>query len=113
MADGLFHAATYIFTVVGIGLLWRAWRTPTVPRSTQLLFGSTILGWGLFNVIEGIVNHHLLGIPHVWPAGPGPILLWDVGFLVWGFLFIVGGYAIIRDDDTVSPTPELSREQSG
>ncbi len=31
LLDGLFHAVTYIFTVVGIVLLWRAWRTPNVP----------------------------------------------------------------------------------
>lgn len=24
-----------------------------------MLFGSTILGWGIFNFVEGIVDHHL------------------------------------------------------
>lgn len=106
LADGLFHAATYIFTVLGISLLWRAWKTPTVPPSGRILFGSVILGWGLFNLVEGIVNHHLLGIHHVWPDGPGPVLVWDAAFLAWGIVFIAGGYAIIRGDDAASLAPE-------
>lgn len=106
MADGLFHAATYIFTVLGIALLWRAWQRPSVPKSGRSLFASAILGWGIFNVVEGIVNHHLLGLHHVWPAGPGPVLLWDIAFLVWGVLFIVGGYVIVRRDDAISPVNE-------
>ncbi|KDE58208.1 membrane protein [Halostagnicola sp. A56] len=96
MADGFFHVGTYVFTVLGIVLLWRAWGRPGVPKSGRALFGSVILGWGLFNVIEGLVNHHLLGIHHVWPAGPGSVLLWDLGFLLWGGLFIVVGYAVVR-----------------
>lgn len=65
LLDGLFHAVTYIFTVVGIVLLWRAWRTPNVPVSGRTLFGSAVLGWGLFNVVEEIIDHHLLGVHHV------------------------------------------------
>lgn len=117
MADGFFHTATYIFTILGISLLMRAWRLSFVPASRRTLFGSVILGWGLFNFVEGIVDHQLLGIHHVWPAGPGPVILWDVGFLIWGLLFIGGGYAIIRGDQSVAPVPtqertEQEREQS-
>ncbi len=104
MADGFFHAATYLLTVLGIVLLWRAWRSPAVPRSGRTLFGSVVLGWGVFNVVEGVINHHLLGIHHVWPAGPGSVLLWDVAFLVLGVLFIVGGYAIVLCDEVASTT---------
>lgn len=101
VADGLFHAGTYLFTIAGIVLLVRAWRRSDVPPSWRALLGSTIAGWGVFNLVEGIVNHHLLGIHHVWPEGPGSVLVWDVGFLLSGVLFIAGGYAVIRLDDTV------------
>ncbi|QLG62369.1 DUF2243 domain-containing protein [Halorarum salinum] len=113
MADGLFHAVTYVLTVLGVGFLWRAWRRPAVPASGRTLFGSTIIGWGLFNLIEGIVDHHLLGIHHVWPAGPGPVILWDVAFLAWGALFVAGGYAVVRGDDAASPTRGADREEAG
>lgn len=112
MMDGLFHAATYVFTVLGIVLLWRARRNPAVPKSGRTLFGSAILGWGIFNLVEGLINHQLLGIHHVWPAGPGPVLLWDIGFLVWGVVFIVGGYAMVRRDGAISPMIEEREEQT-
>ncbi|QLD87558.1 DUF2243 domain-containing protein [Natronomonas salina] len=102
LADGLFHAATYVFTVIGIGLLWRARRRSDVPASGRTLLGAIVAGWGLFNLVEGLVNHQLLGIHHVWPAGPGSVLIWDVAFLVWGLLFLVGGYGIVRRDEAVA-----------
>lgn len=112
MADGFFHAATYVFTVLGIVLLVRAWRDPAVPASGRTLFGSALLGWGIFNLIEGLINHQLLGIHHVRPDGPGPVILWDVGFLVWGIAFVVIGYALVRGDETVSPRSEGTRERT-
>jgi uncharacterized membrane protein len=106
VADGFFHAATYLFTIAGIAALWRAWRAPDVPRSTRALLGSVVLGWGLFNVVEGVLNHQLLGIHHVWPAGPGPVVLWDAAFLLWGLVFVGGGYAVVRSADAASGTRE-------
>ena len=111
-ADGVFHLVTWSFTIGGVVLLWRAWRLPNVPPSGRVLFGSAIVGWGLFNLVEGTVNHFLLGIHHVWPEGPGGVLLWDVAFLVWGLLFLVGGYAIVRSADAASPTPTRAQSQT-
>ncbi|SFC09076.1 Uncharacterized membrane protein [Halobiforma haloterrestris] len=105
VADGFFHAATFFFTIGGVVLLVRAWRGSDVPPSGRALLGSTIAGWGVFNLVEGIVNHHLLGIHHVRPDGPGGVFLWDVGFLLSGALFIAGGYAVIRLDDRTVAGP--------
>ncbi|MBZ6493554.1 DUF2243 domain-containing protein [Natrinema longum] len=104
VADGLFHLATYLFTIIGVVLLSRAWRFHPVPNSGRTLLGAVIMGWGVFNLVEGLVNHQLLRIHHVWPAGPGPIVLWDVLFLLWGVLFLGGGYLVIRTDSAVTPT---------
>ncbi|WP_226005895.1 DUF2243 domain-containing protein [Natrinema salinisoli] len=103
MADGLFHLATYVFTIIGVVLLSRAWRFHSVPTSGRTLLGAVIMGWGAFNLVEGLVDHQLLGIHHVWPAGPGPLLLWDALFLLWGALFLGGGYLVIRTDSAASP----------
>lgn len=110
--DGVFHAVTYVLTVLGVALLWRAWQRPSVPTSGRTLSGSVILGWGLFNVVEGTVNHHLLGIHHVRPDGPGSVLAWDVGFLAWGLLFVGAGYALVRGDDALSPRSGRGRERA-
>ena len=62
--DGLFHAATWLLTVVGIYMLRREgeWGgAVTGPAFT----GYLLLGWGTFNLIEGVVDHHLLHLHHV------------------------------------------------
>lgn len=94
LADGLFHGFTYILTVIGFFLLWRALRRPDVVRSGRVLAGALLVGWGLFNLVEGIVDHHLLQIHHVRP-GPNQ-LFWDLAFLVWGAVMLIGGWALIR-----------------
>ncbi|MFC4248869.1 DUF2243 domain-containing protein [Natribaculum luteum] len=111
VADGFFHAATYLFTIAGVALLVRAWRRDDVPPSGRALLGSTIVGWGVFNLAEGGVNHHLLGVHHVWPAGPGSVLAWDLAFLFSGLVFVVGGYALIRSEDAVVPREQPSPEE--
>ena len=103
VADGFFHVGTYAFTVAGVVLLHRAWRRRDVALSGRSLFGSVAMGWGVFNLVEGVVDHHLLGVHHVWPAGPGSVLLWDLAYLLAGALLLGGGYAVVRGDDAVTP----------
>jgi uncharacterized membrane protein len=100
--DGLFHVVTYAFTIAGVALLYRAWRRPGVPASGRALAGAVLVGWGLFNLVEGLVDHHLLGIHHVWPTGPGSVLAWDLAFLAWGAVMVVVGYGLVRRDPAVS-----------
>lgn len=95
--DGLFHAFTWVMSAIGLALLWRAGKQPGVPWSTRIFVGSLALGWGLFNAIEGLIDHHILGIHHVHP-GEGQ-LAWDLGFLVSGIVLIAIGSALIRSDD--------------
>ncbi|WP_375257428.1 DUF2243 domain-containing protein [Citreimonas sp.] len=95
--DGLFHAATYIFVIIGLVLLWRASRGRHRRWSNRLLIGSLLLGFGLFNVVEGIVNHHLLRLHHVNETVPREQwVYWDIGFLIWGAAMILGGWLLLR-----------------
>ena len=91
--DGLFHVLTWTMTVVGLALLWHAVRQPTVPLSTKALVGSMVLGWGLFNLVEGVIDHHILHIHHVTETDNH--LLWDLAFLTSGLAMIVGGGMVI------------------
>jgi uncharacterized membrane protein len=105
--DGLFHAFTWMMTVVGLASLWRAGHRADVPWSTRTFVGALLLGWGLFNLVEGTIDHQLLGIHHVHP-GAGQ-LAWDVGFLVFGAVLVTVGWALAaergvdRSDQLASP----------
>jgi uncharacterized membrane protein len=92
--DGLFHLLTWLVTAIGLGMLWRAGQRADVPWSTRTFTGGLALGWGLFNVVEGVIDHHLLQLHHVHP-GEGQ-LAWDIGFLVFGALLVALGSALIR-----------------
>lgn len=93
--DGLFHAFTWIMNALGLALLWRCGRRVDVAWSTRTFLGSLLLGAGVFNLIEGIIDHHILHIHHVVERlGPSA---WDLAFLaVGGCLLIVIGWAFIR-----------------
>lgn len=95
--DGIFHSTTYLFVVAGLFILWRTARRRHLFWSTKLLVGSLLIGFGAFNVVEGILNHHLLGIHHVNElVDPGYRVLWDIGFVVWGAAMLVIGWYLLR-----------------
>ena len=97
LGDGLFHAATYAFTIIGLGLLWRAARQPHPPWPWRLLVGTILIGFGSFNLVEGLIDHQLLGLHHVNETVPREQwLLWDQGFLAWGALMLLGGWLLWR-----------------
>jgi uncharacterized membrane protein len=93
LADGLFHAAAWVVTVAGVFLLWGVLRNGDRPAWSSLL-GGLLAGWGGFNLAEGLVDHHLLGLHHVRP-GPDQ-LAYDLGFLAWGAAMLVAGVLLLR-----------------
>jgi uncharacterized membrane protein len=97
LGDGLFHVLAYLFTTVGLGLLWRAARMPHQRWSSRQLSGTLLIGFGSFNLVEGVVDHLVLGIHHVNETAPrSQWLMWDIGFLLWGALMVAGGWRLWR-----------------
>ena len=106
--DGVFHAFTWIVTAAGLGLLWRAGRREDVPWSGRTLLGAMLAGWGLFNLVEGVIDHQILEIHHVHPGADE--LAWDVGFLASGLvLMLVGSLFIRAGRDDVRPRGEVEQ----
>lgn len=104
LLDGLFHAATYIFVLVGLILLWRTAHHNHLWWSGKLLVGTILMGFGLFNLVEGVVNHHVLGLHHVNETVPrDQWIYWDVGFLVWGAAMLLGGWMLFKSGQRRSP----------
>jgi len=100
--DGLFDASTWIMTVTGIVLLWRAGQRDDVPWSSKTFLGSILVGAGAFNFIEGLIDHQILGIHHVKP-GPNE-LAWDLGFLASGVILAAIGWILLRSEQQESTT---------
>jgi uncharacterized membrane protein len=92
--DGLFHAATWIATGVGLWLIHRAVRRGFAWSGYRLLGGMAI-GWGAFNLVEGVIDHHILELHHVREGAANP-LAWDLGFLVFGAGLVIVGGALAR-----------------
>jgi uncharacterized membrane protein len=86
--DGLFHLATWAITLAGVCMLWAQWRRGAAPEPASAFAGQMILGWGAFNLVEGVIDHHLLNLHHVRDL-PVHVPAYD-----WMFLAI-GGVGLI------------------
>lgn len=97
LLDGLFHVVTYLFVLAGLAILWRHAGRPHPRWSSQLIVGTILMGFGIFNLVEGVVDHHLLGLHHVNETVPqAQWIYWDIGFLAWGALMLAIGWALKR-----------------
>ena len=95
LADGFFHVGSWLF-VVGASVVTLAhWRQGRLAPSWRFHAGGLLVGWGLFNLVEGVVDHQLLGIHHVRDDLGGP-LAWDLGFLAVSALLVVLGLVLQR-----------------
>jgi uncharacterized membrane protein len=112
--DGIFHAGTYAFVVCGLVSLWRHARRRHVVWSTRLIVATLLIGFGAFNVVEGIVDHHILGLHHVNETVPrSQWIYWDIGFLAWGAAMLIGGWLLLRRVRTSShDIPWTTEEKS-
>ncbi|MDE8671077.1 DUF2243 domain-containing protein [Pseudarthrobacter sp. H3Y2-7] len=106
--DGFFHTITWLAVLIGLGILYsrisgsrgRIW-------ASKVLWGWVLVGWGIFNVVEGILDHHLLGIHHVI-SGEYQTLA-DILFLIFGVLLIAGGWALQRTGQVLDLTADDRR----
>jgi uncharacterized membrane protein len=54
-----------------------------------------LVGWGAFNLVEGLIDHQLLGLHHVRDDLGAP-LGWDLAFLGLGVVLIAAGAELTR-----------------
>jgi len=95
--DGVFHSGTYVFMLAGLFILWRSGRLSHFRWSTGDLVATMLIGFGAFNLVEGVVDHQVLGLHHVnETVSRGQWLFWDLGFLAWGGVMITVGLLIMR-----------------
>lgn len=93
--DGYFHAAVWLMTLIGVYLLFKAGSRRDSVWSGKVLAGSMLGGWGLFNLVEGLIDHQILGIHHVMEYAVNK-LPYDLAFLASGIIFMLIGWMLVR-----------------
>src|SRR5690606_7722539 len=68
--DGIFHLLTLTAVIIGVASLTRLLRIPTINCSPKLVWGGFFAGWGLFNLVEGLLHHHILKFHNVREFSP-------------------------------------------
>lgn len=68
--DGIFHFFCLMVISTGVVLLWKLLKTKNINVSKYLLMGGLLQGWGLFNLVEGIIDHHILKLHNVIELSP-------------------------------------------
>lgn len=102
--DGVFHATTWIVTFVGVMLLWQSGKRGNNPPLGTFL-GAMLVGWGAFNLIEGLINHQLLELHNVREVAEP--MVWNIGFLAFSAAIFLTGLALTY---TLRRVRELQRQ---
>lgn len=94
--DGLFHVFTWLMTALGIIFLWRAKNTD-INGAGSYFMGFILIGFGLFNIVEGIIDHLVLQLHHVLQRVP-EFLQWgsDLIFLILSGIFVIFGIMLVK-----------------
>lgn len=65
MFDGLFSLGMLAVAGVGAAMLWRIANRSREPLPSLVALGASLVGAGVFNVFDGVVDHYLLGLHDV------------------------------------------------
>ena len=95
LVDGFFHLATWIVVVLATTMTVRAWQRDELAQPWRVHLGLLLAGWGAFNIVEGLIDHQILGIHHVRDDLGAP-LGWDLAFLALGVVLLVVGSTLVR-----------------
>ena len=112
VGGGFFHLATWVCVVAGSITSIAAWRAGRLAPNYSFHLGLVLAGWGVFNVVEGLIDHQILGVHHVRDDLGAP-LGWDLGFLALGALLIVTGSLLHRRGVRALRQPAAEGARSG
>ncbi|HYF03687.1 MAG TPA: DUF2243 domain-containing protein [Patescibacteria group bacterium] len=93
--DGFFHLAVWILTIIGAYMLFKAAQKREKGWDERRFTGAMLMGWGIFNFAEGLIDHQILGIHHVLPGHPNQFLF-DMLFLASGLILGFVGWRMTQ-----------------
>jgi len=92
--DGLFHFIMLLIVGMGSAMMLKLNSRNDINFSLRLFGGGLLSGWGFFNLVEGIINHHLFKLHNVKESTPQPGL-YNAGFILASIaLILIGGYLL-------------------
>lgn len=105
--DGLFMAAMWCLLLLGLLLLYGAGRGVQRWWSGSALLGAGLLGWGLFETLDGLICHYWLGLhtllgPAAEAPQPGALVedmepgMAEAALLACALLLMVVGGLLLR-----------------
>lgn len=92
LADGLFSIAMVVIVGIGAGLLWRSERRTTSPLPLRPIAGAAVVGLGVFDLYDALVDHIILGLHQ--PLSRGGV--YNPHWIAISLVFILGGLYIYR-----------------
>src|SRR5205814_5869233 len=75
----LLYMAVWVLTIAGVALLWWAVSGPGPLPASRSFVAYFLVGWGVFNMFEGVLRHNLADEWLVFASGLGFALL---GFIL-------------------------------
>lgn len=93
--DGIFHLFTFSVTFIGVLMLFKLIKRRDTAICNKLFSGGLLLGWGIFNLVEGLLNHQIFKLHHIRELSPN-YLLWDYGFTVLSIFMAIAGWMLIK-----------------
>lgn len=95
--DGIFHAFCLLVVIVGVTLLWKLLGRKDADCSAKLLAAGGLMGWGTFNLVEGVLNHQILELHNVIEYAsdhaPG-----NYAFLGASLVMLIAGWGLFRSE---------------
>jgi uncharacterized membrane protein len=89
----LFHVFTWFAALVGLVKFWKAGKHPNASWSGKILSGSLVVGWGFFNIVEGVIDYIVPGVhPVVDRLGH---VDYAYVFFASGLWLIIAGFLLI------------------
>ena len=96
VVDGAFHALMYAVLAAGPVLVCKARQDLALGKADRCLFASMLVGFGLWNALDGIIFHWVMALPHIKMDAVRPFL-WDLAwFVALGVLPLAIGYRLRR-----------------
>ena len=91
--DGIFHAFCFLVVFTGIIMLWKLFPRKDIDISGKVFYGGLLMGWALFNIVEGVIDHQILKLHNVVELSANHSIA-NYSFLVVSILMLITGYAL-------------------